>query len=269
MPTFASMKQGYSNLWNTMTITRSGQVAEAARKIIAGRTIYQEVENQTGVPWILVGALHMRECDNNMRGCLANGELIIGTGRKTRLVPRGRGPYSDFVESAVDALKLEGFDKIKDWSIERILYSAEQFNGWGYLGKGNSPYVWAGSNHYTGGKYVSDGVYSSSAVDPQLGVAPVIKKVMDITGAKSIPTSSRSQWTAQWGKWLGLGGGGLTAVFQQFSQFFSDYKMLIGLIAVAVGAGLVFWYLERQKVKEYNEGRYIPSGETKIKKVKK
>jgi hypothetical protein len=119
----------------------------------------------------------MRESSCNFAGVLHNGEHIIGTGRKTTLVPKGRGPFSSWSEAAIDAIKLHGLHKIADWPIERLLYEAERFNGWGYLRRGPSPYVWAGTNWYKAGKYIADGVYSATHVDSQLGVAIIWKQL--------------------------------------------------------------------------------------------
>jgi hypothetical protein len=41
-------------------------------------------------------------------------------------------------------------------------------------------YLWSGSNIYTGGKYVSDGVWSSSAEDEQLGIVPMAKRMVEL-----------------------------------------------------------------------------------------
>jgi lysozyme family protein len=183
---FEATRAGYLNMWRSMVLRadRDSAISSAARRIIANRTRYRAVEMRTGVPWFLQGILHMRESSNNFAGVLHNGERIIGTGRLTKLVPAGRGPFETWEDSAVDALQLKGLHKIKEWTVERCGYEAERFNGFGYMSKRvNSPYLWAGSNHYTAGKYVRDGVYDSSHVDTQLGVMPVLKRIaeLDIT----------------------------------------------------------------------------------------
>src|SRR5205085_2693578 len=63
----------------------------------------------------------------------------------------------------------------KSWTIELALYWAERYNGQGYFGKGNSPYLWSWTTLYSAGKYVADGQYSPSFVDPQAGVAAIFK----------------------------------------------------------------------------------------------
>jgi peptidoglycan hydrolase-like protein with peptidoglycan-binding domain len=44
----------------------------------------------------------------------------------------------------------------------------------------HSPYLWAGTNNYESGKYVADGVWSSAAVDQQLGIVPVMRKMIEL-----------------------------------------------------------------------------------------
>lgn len=194
-PTFPAMAAGYRNMWRGMTVTRAAESETAARRILAGRARYLAVERQTGVPWFFIGLLHMRESSCNFAGVLHNGEHIIGKGTRTRLVPAGRGPFATWEEAAIDALRLKGLDAIKEWPVERIGYEGERFNGFGYVRRGvNSPYVWAGSNHYTRGKYVRDGVFDPAHVDTQLGIMPVLRalcrlnaEVADRVAGRPIP----------------------------------------------------------------------------------
>ena len=78
----------------------------------------------------------------------------------------------------LDEVDTDPMDGVDDWTIERILYEAERYNGWGYLGRANSPYIWAGSNHYIRGKFIADGVYDPNHVDIQPGVASVLRRLM-------------------------------------------------------------------------------------------
>jgi lysozyme family protein len=103
--------------------------------------------------------------------CFTTARRSSARGRKTKLVPAGRGPFATWEDAATDALKLKGLHKITDWSIERMGYEGERFNGLGYVGKGvNSAYLWAGSTLEQSGKYVADHVWNKSFDDPQIGV---------------------------------------------------------------------------------------------------
>ena len=84
------------------------------------------------------------------------------------------------LSSAADALKLRKIDRVADWSLARILYELEGYNGWGYRKfhqHVKSPYLWSFSNHYTQGKYIADGTWSDTAVSGQGGAAVLIKRL--------------------------------------------------------------------------------------------
>lgn len=181
--TFEATWRGYANLWRTATLKGGNDATQADRfadEIIAAEDQYRAVQRATGVPWYFCGALHMRESSCNFEGVLHNGEHIIGTGRLTSLVPAGRGPFADWVSAAIDAIKLKDMHRVQVWSVARMLYQAEVFNGLGYVSKGiNSPYVWAGTNHEQSGKYTSDHNFDPNVEDKQLGVAAVLIRLAE------------------------------------------------------------------------------------------
>lgn len=163
--------------WNKAKFTRSTPIEKQAAKIRANRARYQAVSAKTGVPWDVIAVIHYRESSGNFAGVLHNGQKIIGTGRKTTLVPKGRGPFSTWEEAAVDALMNchPYAGKNKDWSLGNTLDLLERYNGLGYRNKGlPSPYLWAGTDQYVKGKYVADGKFDPNHVDKQLGVAALL-----------------------------------------------------------------------------------------------
>lgn len=137
-----------------------------------------------GVPAPIVFTLHGRESTWNFKKHLHEGSPLTG---RTKWVPKGRpkrgNPPYTFEESAEDALYLLKDLESVDWtSCDQALYNIEKYNGLGYLKYRpiNSPYLWAGcDNHYTKGKYVADGRYSSTAVDKQLGCATILKRMVE------------------------------------------------------------------------------------------
>lgn len=140
---------------------------------------YMAVQDVTGVPWDVVAACHYRESSLDFRGVLHNGEFIIGTGRKTKLVPAGRGPFLNWKAAAIDAMLIEENKFPKVWNTAGKFDFCERYNGLGYRNKGvPSPYVYAGTNKYKSGLYVADGKYSSSKVDKRLGCAAIIKGLL-------------------------------------------------------------------------------------------
>jgi lysozyme family protein len=170
-------------MWSGIRIKPGKDDANAsfyAKLIIKGEDQYKAVEAATGIPWFFIGALHMRESGCDFKGVLHNGEKIIGTTRKTKLVPKGRGPFKTWVAAAIDALDMRNLRGIT-WAPARMGYESEGFNGWGYTGKGvNSPYVWAGSNWEQPGKYVADHVWDKDFDDPQIGTMTVLKRLSEL-----------------------------------------------------------------------------------------
>ena len=172
-------------LWDTAIITDPNRFAWAADKAFANRDRYQEVCERVNfaIPWWFVAVIHGLEASYSFSKHLHNGDPLSG---RTYRVPKGRpksgAPPFTWDESAYDALTMPGkrYDRVGDWSIPAILWRLEGFNGYGYrLYRGIfSPYVWAGTNHYTRGKYTSDGHYSSTAVSEQAGAGGLAKILM-------------------------------------------------------------------------------------------
>lgn len=157
-----------------MTIKPNRQLEfdRIAAHLFAHKARYVAVEKDTGVPWYMIAVLHQRESDANFNTYLGNGEPLS---RKTRLVPRGRGPFKTWQEGAVDALHYDGLTTVSDWRLEKILFFCESFNGWGYAMRSlPSPYVWGGTSVQRPGKYVSDGKWNARVMDSQPGCAPIL-----------------------------------------------------------------------------------------------
>lgn len=181
---FADLRSGYAVDWARMVVDvgRTGDVDRAARRILSVRRRFETVAAATGVPWFVIGLLLLRESDLDFGTHLHNGDSLK---RRTTHVPAGRPkqpdpPYS-WEESAIDALRYDGLTKIADWTLERVCFQAEAYNGFGPRGHGRrSGYLWAGCNVYDGGKYVEDGVWDPDHRDTQLGVLPVLHRLAEI-----------------------------------------------------------------------------------------
>lgn len=192
---FSATQAGYAKLWLSASIAQPklGAVDKAAKRIIAAKARYLPVEKAAGVPWYFIGALHYRESNLNFTKHLHNGDpLSARTVRVPAGHPKTGSPPFAWEASAIDALKLKSLHKIRDWTVERMLYEAERFNGFGYMGrKGhNSPYVWGGTCHQTPGKYVADGKFNAKHVDSQLGVAAILKRIVEIERDASPPLAN-------------------------------------------------------------------------------
>lgn len=174
----------YQQLWDTMVNHKPIQTTVIVEQIQANRRRYESVITQGftvawKIPWYVVGVIHSMESSLNFNRHLHNGDPL--TARTVR-VPAGRpvkgNPPFTWEHSAVDALELRGLDKVSDWSVPHMLLCIEGYNGFGYQRRGiNTPYLWAGSNQYTGGMYVSDGKYDPAAVSHEIGAALLLKQL--------------------------------------------------------------------------------------------
>lgn len=294
------LKNEYAELWHNMEIKQDklGAIQEAANKIVSNKDKYLPLQEKTGVPWYFIGLVHLRESNCNFNTHLHNGDPLTA---RTVHVPRGypkKGtlPFT-FEYSAEDALRLMKYDQIKDWNVERIAYCFEKYNGFGYRSKRvNSPYLWAGTNNYTRGKYIRDGVFSANVVDSQLGVMPILKVILDgekievipkneptisPTATVSRPTNSELRKTSkkfsllEWWQWLtGLGAGSVATArtldatnitatktyVDTIKSFFGDYGVAITLFILVMAFISISYLMKRQK-NDIVEGRYTPSGE--------
>lgn len=183
--------------WTAAQVTRN--FISVAKSLVAppAKAIYQEVEKYTGVPWYIIAVIHERESSQNWNGNLAQGDPWNAASIH---VPKGRGPFKSWKAAAFDALVncSPYAAKNHDWSPGGGLTLLEEYNGLGYAARGiPSPYVWSGTDQYTCGKYIRDGVFSSGTVDVQLGCAGLIMTMMKLDstikfGGISIPVPNPS-----------------------------------------------------------------------------
>lgn len=145
-----------------------------AQTVLKHKARYKLVADSVGVPWYLLGCIHALESGNDFKGVLHNGEKIIGTGRKTTLVPRGRGPFTSWESAAVDAILSQW--RPEKWGLGEALEFLERWNGLGYRRRGvNSPYLWSMTTLYTKGRFVADGKYDANSVSRQVGACAILK----------------------------------------------------------------------------------------------
>ena len=183
-PAFEDMQKDYREQFETCTISpqRQAKVAGNVEMLTKFRARYEQVANTLNIPWYFIGIIHALEASFNFNGHLHNGDYPLT--RKTRNVPANRplvwNPPTDWESSAEDALRMKAYDKEKDWSLERVLYRWEQYNGFGYHWRdAKTPYLWSFSNHYVKGKYVSDGRYDPNYVSQQCGAAVTLKALVE------------------------------------------------------------------------------------------
>lgn len=197
LPASSPKPTPYTDLYNAAQIRpeRKWELKTVADRILSGKARYEGVAATlgNGIHWWFIGICHFMEAGglypNQFKYHLHCGDPLTG---RTYHVPKGRpkanpkggklppspsNPYT-WEESALDALKYMGYDKVKDWSIENCLYLFEKFNGLGYKKRGiPSPYLWSFTDRYTSGKYVADGKFDPKAVSKQPGTAAIMKSI--------------------------------------------------------------------------------------------
>lgn len=188
---------------------------------------YKAVEARTGVPWWFIAVVHEREASQNWNLSLAQGDPW---NRKSTHVPANRGPFKSWEDAAYDALVNcpPYASRNKDWTAGGALAMLEKYNGLGYYRMGiPSPYIWAGTDQYTKGKYVADGKFDRDAVDQQLGCAGLLR-FMGVFKKPDV-ASGPVAGVAVMGSGLGV------------SQYFHQHTdaIVIGAILLAVLIGTV------------------------------
>ena len=212
IPKLPDLAGEYRRLFRELTV-RPGWAASLERqanRIVARRARYEAVAARmpNNLPWFAIALLHSLEGDLDFETHLHNGDPLRA---RTVHIPRGRPvtgvPPFTWEESALDALRYDGWHKVGSptggvgsttggvgsttggtaaptsvgsptgggWTLPVLLYQLESYNGWGTRARGvRTPYLWSGSQHYTAGKYVADGVWSATAVSQQLGAAVLL-----------------------------------------------------------------------------------------------
>lgn len=195
---FPDLKPEYTRLLAAMQITRLDDANKTALRLLGNRHRYQPVASKTGIPLIWIAASFEREASSDFRRSPAQGDFwnVVSTH-----VPKGRGPFPDWVSAALDAYALNGLDKIGagNWTWELCCFYGETFNGFGYRDYHQmpSPYLWGGTSVQKRGKYTADGHFDPTKFDTQLGIIPIMKRMvaMDPTleiGQVVVPDPSQS-----------------------------------------------------------------------------
>lgn len=180
-----ALRKEYVTLFDTCEINpaKLSAVDSLVDRIAANRNRYESVGNPLGIPWFFIGSVHCMEASLRFDRHLHNGDPLTA---RTVHVPKNRpaagSPPFTWEESATDALKLEGLDAVKDWSMPGVLFQLEKYNGFGYRTRHPevlTPYLWSFSNHYISGKYVEDGTFNPDAVSSQCGAAVILRRMAE------------------------------------------------------------------------------------------
>ena len=137
---YESTKAGYEAMWSSAEILESAHydLDMIADVIIKHEEQYRWVEDDTGVPWFWIGAIHSRESSCDFTTHLHNGDPLTA---RTTHVPAGRPTEGDppftWEESAIDALEYQDLLGIEPWDCAQKLLQSELFNGTGYISPRN------------------------------------------------------------------------------------------------------------------------------------
>jgi lysozyme family protein len=178
----------------------------------ANKARYDKVAQATGIPGMLICAIHYREGFSYNR-YLHNGEPL---GRPTTYVPAGiLFKENEWEQAAIHALggnvtdnngrkSLNVFQDLRNQlglgadskDIGAMMAFSERYNGMGYRGKGiRSCYVYAGTNLNQPGRYVADHKFDAKSVDQRLGTAAIIMGIQSMESGQ--PLRIAGQKTAQ------------------------------------------------------------------------
>jgi lysozyme family protein len=184
-----ALRNEYTRLYSDAVIREEWQdrVTEMAKAIAVHEIRYAKLAdalcargNHFGpFPWQFIGIIHALEASLNFDTHLHNGDSLTA---RTKNEPKGRpvngSPPFKWEESALDALMIKGLHTETDWSVARMLWNLERYNGFGYRRyhpEVLSPYLWSGTTLYRVGKYKADGVWDPELISQQIGAAALMK----------------------------------------------------------------------------------------------
>jgi lysozyme family protein len=177
---FSELEQEYKRFFvgaRFRSQSAEDETLRLCRAAAEDRDRYETVSRALGVPWWFIAAVHLLESGRNFQRHLHNGDKLTA---RTVQVPKGRpmngNPPFTWEESATDALMMKDFHKRSDWSLARVLYRLEQYNGFGYRPRGiPTPYLWSLTTIYRKGKFSSDGKFDPNLVSKQCGAAAFLR----------------------------------------------------------------------------------------------
>ncbi len=179
---FSELRSEYEHDLAIVRVTKTQEVDKIARRLMRGDAIpqYAAVQKALGIPVVVQATICERESGADFSKSPAQGDPW---NRRSTHVPRGKGPYNSWHESAIDTF--HNVDHLDDnsapWSLPYACWKWEAFNGFGYRMHGRrSPYVFGGTNLQQSGKYVSDGNFDAGVMDTQIGTVPVALRMIEL-----------------------------------------------------------------------------------------
>jgi len=175
----------------TIRPERMTEIRHTVSKLAANKPRYESLAAATGVPWFVIALIHELEGGRDFNGHLHNGDPLDA---RTVNVPASRPPTGNppftWEDSAKDALQFDKLLGISPWTIERVGFELERFNGFGYRNLHphvKTPYLWSFTNIYTSGKFIADSVWSETTVSAQCGALAMLHHMID-SGLVTVPS---------------------------------------------------------------------------------
>ena len=194
---FSQLAPEYAAYLSRMSVTpsKTGLIDSAAKRILwpENLDVYQAAVEGTAIPAAFVGVLELRESNCDPLRALGQGDRWDHVSVN---VPRGQGPFASRLAAMKFYIHYDHLDQNSaPWSMEYACWKGEAWNGFGPRGHGRpTGYLWAGTSIYDkpygpGGKYVSDGKWSSTTWDIQLGIVPVLLRIAQLRPDLAIGTA--------------------------------------------------------------------------------
>lgn len=246
--------------WAAMHVKadRFHEAQQFAKRALANKAIYQAISerihaNGHYIPWWVIPLIHEREC----RGGTTNLHCNIGQGRpfnvKSDIVPHN-GPFASFEDAAVDSLVGQAPKAAlnTNWSGGGTLTVLERYNGLKYANAGRpSPYVWSGTDQYVNGKVEVDHGPIVNVVDPQLGVAIMLKALMladpTITLDGDLPNQGSTDRTKEVTHATAGGGSIAEATHQALINGVDDWIVYTVAAIAVIALGLWIYHIYKAK----------------------
>lgn len=185
---FEVLRGEYAHLLSVMQVREECRrmVDEVAAKLLGYKSRYAQVSAEDGVPVVFIATLFEREASSNFTKNPAQGWPLHSV---SKWVPHN-GPFPDWNSAALAAYHLNGLDKVgpDNWTWELMCFYGELFNGMGYrdFHHMHSPYLWGGTNIQTVGKYDADEKFNPDRMDPQLGIVPVMRRMVELDASLAL-----------------------------------------------------------------------------------
>ena len=179
---FQTLKPEYEQLLASMVVdaARMGVIDATAKRLVDLMEVYEREHAATSVPAAFLAGLDEREDGADQSRAIGQGDRW---NRVSVNVPRGHGPFASKYDADLFYIHYDHLDDCSQpWSWPYACWKGEAWNGFGprdYHGI-HTGYLWAGTNHYRVGKYDADGHWNPDMVDQQLGLIPVLKRVVEL-----------------------------------------------------------------------------------------